>query len=146
MARGFISAAPLLSGAQAPGLFTVHPLLASPRLPPALPIVVSDGATYIQLERYAPPALRRRLRAITVPHDPLTGEYYSDTSTRSLEALARWHPMVFVQYDDLVHRKEPFLAYADASWLPRRLARDGARLELIGTTYQNLLILVTPAS
>jgi dolichyl-phosphate-mannose-protein mannosyltransferase len=143
MARGIVAAAPLLSGGPLPDVFTIHPLLASPTLPPSLPIVVGDGAAYIQLEHYAPPALGRRLRAVLAPQDP-PGASYSDTSKRGLEGLARWHPMAVVRYEDLLRRREPFLAYADASWLPHRLARDGARLELLGATFEDSLILVTP--
>ena len=67
--RGVVAAVPLLSGAPAPDVLALHPLLRSARLPAVLPIVVSDVATFVQLEHYAPPALRSRLRAITAPPD-----------------------------------------------------------------------------
>ncbi len=67
--RGVVAALPLLSGAPAPDVLTLHPLLRSARLPPVLPIVVSDVATFVQLEHYATPTMRSRLRAITAPLD-----------------------------------------------------------------------------
>jgi len=143
--RGVVAAAPLLSGAPPPDVLTLHPLLRSARLPPALPIVVSDVATFVQLEHYATPAMRSRLRAITAPPDD-RAENYEDTSGRALDSLSRWHHVAVVRYDDLVRGREPFLAYGDGSWLPRRLSRDGARLELIGATFERVLILVTPGS
>jgi hypothetical protein len=144
--RGIVAAVPLLTSAPAPDVLTFHPLLRSARLPPVLPIVVSDVATFVQLEHYAPPAMRSRLRAITAPFDDQAPEYYEDSSSRALESLSRWHHVAVVRYDDLVRGREPFLAYGDGSWLPRRLSRDGARLELIGATFEKVLILVTPGS
>jgi hypothetical protein len=142
--RGVIAAMPLLSGAPAPDVLALHPLLRSARLPPVLPIVVSDVATFVQLEHYAPPKMRSRLRAITAPLDDQAPQYYEDTTRRALDSLSRWHHVAVVRYDDLVRGREPFLAYGDGSWLPRRLSRDGARLELIGTAFEKVLILVTP--
>ena len=144
--RGVIAAMPLLSGAPAPDVLTLHPLLRSARLPAVLPIVVSDVATFVQLEHYAPPSMRSRLRAITAPLDDQAPRYSEDTSRRALDSLSRWHHVTVVRYDDLVRGREPFLAYGDGSWLPRRLSRDGARLELIGATFEKVLILVTPGS
>ena len=144
--RGIVAAMPLLTSAPAPDVLTLHPLLRSARLPPVLPIVVSDVATFVQLEHYAPPTMRSRLRAITAPLDNQAPEYYEDSSLRALDSLSRWHHVAVVRYDDLVRGREPFLAYGDGSWLPRRLSRDGARLELIGATFEKVLILVTPGS
>jgi hypothetical protein len=141
--RGVIAAMPLLSGAPAPDVLTLHPLLRSARLPGVLPIVVSDVATFVQLEHYAPPAMRSRLRAITAPLDDQTPEY-SDTSRRALDSLSRWHHLAVVRYEELVRGRETFVAYGDGSWLPQRLSRDGARVELIGARFEKVLILVTP--
>ena len=136
----------MLSGAPAPDVLTLHPLLRSARLPPVLPIVVSDVATFVQLEHYATPTMRSRLRAVTAPLDEQAPQYYEDSSRRALESLSRWHHVTVVRYDELVRGREPFVAYGDGSWLPRRLSRDGARLELIGATFERVLILVTPGS
>lgn len=143
--RGAVAAVPLLSGADTPDVLTRHPLLRSPTLPPSIPIVVSDSATFVQLEHYAPPALNERLRAITVRRGDVQAEFYEDSSQRALDALRRWHALAVVAYDDLGRRKERFVVYGDPSWLLGRLSRDGARLELLGT-HQPLLILVTPGS
>jgi len=142
--RGAVAAAPLVSGA-APDVLASHPLLRSPLLPSSLPIVVSDVATFIQLDHYAPPALRSRLRAITRPQDEQLLPYYEDSSVRALESLASWHPVSVIQYRDLIGRNERFVLYGDPGWFTSRLSRDGAQLHLIGVTYQHLLILVTPA-
>jgi hypothetical protein len=144
--RGIVAAAPLLTGAPAPDVLTLHPLLRSARLPPVLPIVVSDVATFVQLEHYAPPMLRSRLRAVTAPFNHEAPEYYEDSSSRALDSLSHWHHVAVVRYDDLVRGRQPFLAYGDGSWLPGRLSRDGARLELVGATVEKVLILVTPGS
>jgi hypothetical protein len=108
-----------------------------------LPIVVSDVATFVQLEHYVPPAMRSRLRAITAPLGDQTPEY-SDTSRRALDSLSRWHHLEVVRYEELVRGRETFVAYGDGSWLPQRLSRDGARVELIGARFEKVLILVTP--
>ena len=142
--RGAVAAAPLVSGT-APDVLALHTLLRSPVVPSSLPIVVSDVATFIQLDHYAPPELRSRLRAITRPPDEQGLPYYEDSSVRALDSLASWHPVAVVQYHELIRRNQRFVLYGDPGWFTSRLSRDGAQLDLIGVTYQHLLILVTPA-
>jgi hypothetical protein len=143
-ARGAVAVIPLLSGAPAPDVLAKHSLLRSTRLPPSLPIVVTDVGTFLQLEHYGPPALTSRLRAIAASRDDQVPEYYEDSSRRALEALSHWRQLAIVRSADLVRSKQPFLAYGDGGWLPRRLSGTGARLEFLGASLGNVLVLVTP--
>ncbi len=76
-----------------------HPMLRVAMREPAVPILLSNDATYTQLRHYGPPELVRRLTIAMPPHD-MAVPRFEDSSERAMRALNRWRPIAMVEYAD----------------------------------------------
>jgi hypothetical protein len=138
--RSALYASLLLSGPPDP--LQRHPMLHVAVAEPSLPIVLSNDATYTQLNHYGPPGLTRRLSIVMPPRD-LSVPRSEDSSERSMRALNRWQPVKIEEYADMIRRRTPFYIYGDARWLTLQVMHDGARVELVGEGYGQQLLRVT---
>ncbi len=109
---------------------------------PAVPILLSNDATYTQLRHYGPPELVRRLAIAMPPHD-MAVPRFEDSSERAMRALDRWRPIALEEYDTIKQRAATFFVYGDARWLILQLIHDGARVELVGEGFGQQLLRVT---
>ena len=119
-----------------------HPMLKVAMHEPAVPILLSNDATYTQLRHYGPPELVRRLAIAMPPHD-MAAPRFEDSSERAMRALDRWRPIALEEYDTIKQRAGTFLVYGDARWLILQLIHDGARVELVGEGFGQQLLRVT---
>ena len=123
--------AALLWSNSPPDLLARHPMLRVAMREPAVPILLSNDATYTQLRHYGPPELVRRLAIAMPPHD-MAVPRFEDSSERAMRALDRWRPIALEEYTTLKQRAGTFFVYGDARWLVLQLMHDGARVELVG--------------
>src|SRR6185436_10120448 len=77
-----------------------HPMLKVAMHQPAVPILLSNDATYTQLRHYGPPELVRRLAIAMPPHD-MAVPRFEDSSERAMRALDRWRPIALEEYDTI---------------------------------------------
>lgn len=126
----------------APDPLERHPMLRAAMQGPDLPIVLSNDATYTQLEHYAPRELTSRITIVMPPAD-LSVPRSEDSSERSMRALNRWRPVKIEEYTDVIRRTVPFYIYGDARWLTLQVMHEGARVELVGEGYGQQLLRVT---
>ncbi len=134
--------AALLWSNSPPDLLARHPMLRVALREPAVPILLSNDATYTQLRHYGPPELVRRLAIAMPPHD-MAVPRFEDSSERSMRALDRWQPIALEEYTTLKQRAGTFFVYGDARWLVLQLMHDGARVELVGEGFGQQLLRVT---
>jgi hypothetical protein len=119
-----------------------HPMLRVAMREPAVPILLSNDATYTQLRHYGPPELVHRLAIAMPPHD-MAVPRVEDSSERAMRALDRWRPIALEEYTTLKQRAGTFFVYGDARWLVLQLMHDGARVELVGEGFGQVLLRVT---
>lgn len=98
-----------------------------------LPIVVSDGEAYTQLDYYAPPEWRRRMVGLV---DPASAVAYagSDSVDRQMAALSCCFPLRVYSFGVFASEYPSFLLYSnggDFDWWPRRLAADEDDLQVL---------------
>jgi hypothetical protein len=98
-----------------------------------LPVVVSDGLGYVQLANYASPEWSKRFVGLV---DPVSAIAYvgSDSVDRQMLALRCCLPLQVDEFQNFALEHSSFLLYSDGAvfdWWPRRLRRDGYRLELL---------------
>lgn len=99
------------------------------RTDPGLPIAVAHPHDYLELQRYAPPALRTRLRYLTSRR--LSLRYLGTTSTEDgLIVMSRFGHFDLRPYPSFVSSSRPFLVFVNPGagprlWLVRALRADG---------------------
>ncbi|MEZ5353333.1 MAG: hypothetical protein R2762_11905 [Bryobacteraceae bacterium] len=93
---------------------------------PSLPIVVSDGQTFLELNYYADPATAARLVFLTDRPAALR-HMRTDCYDRIMPILTRWFPIHgrVIPAADFLSRRQRFLIYGtrerEHTWLPQRL-------------------------
>jgi hypothetical protein len=109
-----------------------------------LPIVISDGLTYVQLAYYSTPAIRSRLYYIADPVQALS-YLHTDTVDLSIPILARYLPMQVTNYKDFTERNPSFLLYSGSEWdwLGPYLITQGSCLRLIAKDHNSAIYRVT---
>ena len=135
-------ACPLWSNS-APDPLARHPMLRVAMREPAVPILLSNDATYTQLRHYGPPELVRRLAIAMPPHD-MAVPRFEDSSERAMRALDRWRPIALEEYTTRQatrRRHSSCTAMHGGSIL--QLMHDGARVELVGEGFGQQLLRVT---
>jgi hypothetical protein len=110
---------------------------------PAVPILLSNDATYTQLRHYGPPELVRPARhrhatARTWPCHGLKTVRNGRCERSTAGGRSRWE-----EYDAVKQRAGTFFVYGDARWLILQLIHDGARVELVGEGFGQQLLRVT---
>lgn len=105
---------------------------------PHLPLVTASGLQFLQLDHYGSPALAARLVYLRDPRTAidLTG---TDVFDSGLPIERQWFPIRagLEDYHAFTTRNRRFLLIGDPQftldWLHRKLVRDGARFEFLGT-------------
>jgi hypothetical protein len=101
---------------------------------PKLPVVVSDGVTYLYLAYYPRPQSSQRLAALVDP--PAAIRYAgSDTVDQQLLVLRTLYPLQVNKYGEFASAHRQFLLYSGAAsrfdWWLSRLAHDGDAIQLL---------------
>jgi hypothetical protein len=102
---------------------------------PDLPVVVSDGETYVELAYYAPPELAKRLVGIVDPPNAIAYAG-SDSVDRQMLALTCCLTLQVYEFRGFATEHPSFLLYSDGSafdWWPARLRKDGYLLEPVAS-------------
>jgi hypothetical protein len=117
-----------------------RPRIADPRtfssLRPDLPIVVSNGATWVEMNQHEPAAVVSRLyyikdRAAAVKYDG-TNYFYDFEALDDMKAAGFPFEGNVEPYSAFVASHRQFLIFADPfEWLPLRLQQDGAQFSLL---------------
>jgi hypothetical protein len=117
-----------------------RPRQADPRimssLRPDLPIVVSNGATWVEMNQHEPPAVVKRLyyiknRTAAIKYDG-TNYYYDFEALDEMKGAGfPFHGNV-EPYSAFIASHKQFLIFADPfEWLPLKLQEDGAQFLLV---------------
>jgi hypothetical protein len=115
-----------------------------------LPVVVSEGHDYLELDHYAPRALAQRLVFIADP-EAAVAYHRPDTNDRNLLILRDFAQLRVIEYARLKNSKPTFefLLYSaptpenDPDWFVGRLIDDGWTLERLKSDGRNSVYLVT---
>lgn len=117
-----------------------RPREADPRimssLRPDLPMVVSNGATWVEMNQHEPAGLVARLyyiknRAAAIKYDG-TNYYYDFEALDDMKSAGFPFPGKVAPYSEFIARHKQFLIFADPfEWLPLQLQQDGAKFELV---------------
>jgi hypothetical protein len=98
-----------------------------------LPVVISDGHTYVQFAYYAPPQSASRF--VGVVDAPQSVAYAgSDSLDLQMLFLRCCLPLQVLEFDGFAAVHPEFLLYSDGEawdWWPTRLVRDGYSLQLV---------------
>lgn len=121
--------------------------LVDPDVPNAdslVPILASDGRTYLEMMHYAPPDLRQRLIYIRKPPSVIvrTG---SDTQDRSLALLARLTPLRLERLDLFLEAHSRFEVIGRETWVIDELLSRGIPLRLADRREDLQRFVVAPA-
>ncbi|MBL8210479.1 MAG: hypothetical protein JNK87_07200 [Bryobacterales bacterium] len=97
------------------------------------PVVITDGAQYLQLHHYHPEFATRIYSLVDIDFPGAYGE--SDTTERTTAGLARWTRLNTAKYADFVAGHRTFLVFYQAggegkSWILSKLADDRRDLRL----------------
>lgn len=118
---------------RAPADAVVVPAMLRQALGEGPPVVLTDGAQYLQLHHYHPEFATRMYSL--VDHD-IPGAYgESDTTERTTAGLARWTKLNTAHYRDFVARHETFLVFYQSggegkSWVISKLVDDQREIRL----------------
>ena len=117
-----------------------RPREADPRimssLRPDLPIVVSNGATWVEMNQHEPAEVVSRLyyiknRAAAIKYDG-TNYYYDFEALDDMKSAGFPFRGNVEPYSDFIAGHKQFLIFADPfEWLPLKLQEDGARFDLV---------------
>jgi hypothetical protein len=117
-----------------------RPREADPRimssLRPDLPIVVSNGATWVEMNQHEPAVVVSRLyyiknRAAAIKYDG-TNYYYDFEALDDMKSAGFPFRGNVEPYSDFLAGHKQFLIFADPfEWLPLKLQEDGAKFDLI---------------
>lgn len=116
------------------------------RTDPGLPVVVAHPHDYLELQRYAPPPVRARLRYVSSRR--LSLRYLGTTSTEDgLIVMSRFTRLDLRPYEQFVSAHRPFLVFVNPGagprlWLVRALRADGRRLQPVAKDQGRVLYLV----
>lgn len=115
-----------------------------------LPLVVSSGQSYLELEFYGSASFSKRIVALI--DAPKSVAYAgSDSVDKSLSIVADFYPPARVaSFADFGPGHRRFLLFSGEAkrwdWWPRRLADDGYSLQLVASSGPNRIYLVTPGA
>jgi hypothetical protein len=109
-----------------------------------VPLLVSDGLTFVELAYYLPPAIASRLVYGLKPPSVIarTG---SDTENRALEQLSRVTPLGLARFDVFLSRHERFAVVGRRTWVTDELQTRGLPLRLVADVGDLRVLDVTPA-
>jgi hypothetical protein len=105
-------------------------------LHPELPIVVSNGATFVEMNQHETPEVVARLyyikdRAAAIKYDG-TNYYYDFEALDDMKRAGFPFAGNVEPYSQFIARHHVFLIYADPfEWLPLKLEQDGAKFTLL---------------
>ena len=105
-------------------------------LRPDLPIVVSNGATWVEMNQHEPPDVVARLyyikdRAAAIKYDG-TNYYYDFEALDDMKQAGFPFKGNVEPYSAFIARRKQFLIFADPyEWLPLKLQEDGAQFTLL---------------
>lgn len=105
-------------------------------LRPDLPIVVSNGATWMEMNHHEPPPVVQRLyyikdRSAAIKYDG-TNYYYDFEAMDDMQRAGFPYGGKVEPYSTFVAGHKQFLIFADPfEWLPMRLQQDGAQFALV---------------
>jgi hypothetical protein len=101
--------------------------------PRDLPMVISDGVSYLQLAYYAPPELSNRLAMLVDTQSTLT-YVNSDDVDVELSILRTITPLRVFDFSEFTKEHRRFLLDAGGTrfdWWPARLVHDGYAVQLL---------------
>jgi hypothetical protein len=113
---------------------------------PELPVVVSNGITYVPLVYYASPAWKHRFVFLDDPEKALRYTR-TDNVDKALRSFVGYFPIEIQTYSEFVRSHSSFLLYEDAApgleWLPLELSRENATMQVVSIEQNRTLYLVT---
>jgi 4-amino-4-deoxy-L-arabinose transferase-like glycosyltransferase len=107
-----------------------------------LPLVISDGKTYLPMAYYA---YEQNLRPIVAIVDPARAVEYigTDSVDRGLSLLARYIPLDVREFSQFASEHHQFLVYSSGTafdWLPQMLLKEGFSLRTLNFTGSTLYL------
>lgn len=114
-----------------------------------LPVVVSEGHDYLELNHYAPRAVGQRLVFVAAP-DAAIAHNRTDTNDRNLLILRDFAPLRVIEYAKLRDARIEFLLYSDPTlendpdWFVAWLSTEGWSLHELKSDGHATVFLVEP--
>ena len=114
---------------------------------PDVPVVISNGLTFLPLVYNASPSWKRRFVYVDDPEKELRYRG-TDNVDKVVRSLRGYFPVEIIDYSQFISAHPTFLLYRDDpssgfEWLPPYLAREGACMQVAALNENGIVYLVT---